>query len=58
MFKILVMKKIYVFAVAALMALQARAQNVSLDTYIGAQLGTEDLNGTARFVGMCRHLDH
>lgn len=51
------MKKIYVFAAAALMALQARAQNVSLDTYIGAQLGTEDLNGTARFVGMGGAMD-
>jgi hypothetical protein len=26
--------------------------NVNLDTYMGAQLATEDLNGTARYVGM------
>ena len=43
------MKKLYLFAVMAMMATQASAQ---LDTYIGAQLTTEDLNGTARYVGM------
>ena len=37
----------------AAVAVQAQAQdNVNLDTYIGAQLATEDLNGTARYVGM------
>ena len=43
------MKNLYLFAVMAMMATQASAQ---LDTYIGAQLTTEDLNGTARYVGM------
>ena len=47
------MKKIYVMAVMALMGMPAMAQdNVNLDTYAGAQLATEDLNGTARYVGM------
>jgi len=46
------MKKIYLFAVMAMSAIQLQAQSVSLDTYMGAQLATEDLNGTARYVGM------
>ncbi len=46
------MKKTYFFAALAMTAMQLQAQNVSLDTYIGAQLATEDLNGTARYVGM------
>ena len=47
------MKKIFVFAALAVAVMQSRAQNaVNLDTYIGAQLTTEDLNGTARYVGM------
>lgn len=45
------MKKIYLFAFMAMAAMQMQAQAV-LDTYIGAQLATEDLNGTARYVGM------
>lgn len=49
------MKKIFVFATLAIVAVQSKAQinnSVTLDTYIGAQLATEDLNGTARYVGM------
>ena len=47
------MKKIFVFAALSVAAMQLRAQDaVNLDTYIGAQLATEDLNGTARYVGM------
>lgn len=37
----------------AAIAIPVQAQdNINLDTYIGAQLTTEDLNGTARYVGM------
>ncbi len=46
------MKKIYLFAAIAMTAMQLQAQRITLDTYIGAQLTTEDLNGTARYVGM------
>ncbi len=46
------MKKTYLMAVMAMVAVQLQAQSVSLDTYMGAQLTTEDLNGTARYVGM------
>ena len=47
------MKKMYLLGLMTLGAMQAQAQdNVNLDTYIGAQLATEDLNGTARYVGM------
>ncbi len=47
------MKKIFVFAALSVAAMQLCAQDaVNLDTYIGAQLATEDLNGTARYVGM------
>ena len=47
------MKKIFVFAALFISVMQLHAQNaVNLDTYIGAQLATEDLNGTARYVGM------
>jgi len=42
------MKKVYLLAAVAMMAAQLQAQNVILDTYVGAQLATEDLNGTAR----------
>ena len=42
----------------ALTVLSLHAQdNISLDTYIGAQLATEDLNGTARYVGMGGAMD-
>jgi long-subunit fatty acid transport protein len=52
------MKKIQLFAFMALVAMHAQAQNnVTLDTYIGAQLATEDLNGTARYVGMGGAMD-
>ena len=52
------MKKIFVFAALAIVAVQAKAQGaVTLDTYIGAQLATEDLNGTARYVGMGGAMD-
>lgn len=46
------MKKVYLLAAVAMMATQLQAQRVVLDTYVGAQLATEDLNGTARYVGM------
>lgn len=47
------MKKMYLLGLMVLGTMQAQAQdNVNLDTYIGAQLATEDLNGTARYVGM------
>lgn len=52
------MKKIFVFAALAFVAVQSKAQDaVNLDTYIGAQLATEDLNGTARYVGMGGAMD-
>ena len=38
-------------------AIQLQAQKANLDTYIGAQLATEDLNGTARYVGMGGAMD-
>ena len=47
------MKKIVLFAAMAVTVGSLMAQNhINLDTYIGAQLATEDLNGTARYVGM------
>ena len=52
------MKKIFVFAALAIVAVQSKAQKAAtLDTYIGAQLATEDLNGTARYVGMGGAMD-
>ena len=52
------MKKIFVFAAMAAIVVQAQAQdNITLDTYIGAQIATEDLNGTARYVGMGGAMD-
>ena len=44
-------------AAATMLAAQMQAQGVILDTYIGAQLATEDLNGTARYVGMGGAMD-
>ena len=38
------MKKTYFLAALAMMAAQVNAQSINLDTYIGAQLATEDLN--------------
>ena len=49
------MKKIYSLAAMlamATMAVYAQEPLRTLDTYAGAQLTTEDLNGTARYVGM------
>ena len=51
------MKKIYLFAFAAMTALQVQAQKATQDTYVGAALATEDLNGTARYVGMGGAMD-
>lgn len=52
------MKKIFFLAVTAVGLLPVAAQNnITLDTYIGAQLSTEDLNGTARYVGMGGAMD-
>ncbi|MBR2151229.1 MAG: hemin receptor [Prevotella sp.] len=48
----MLMKKIFLFAAMVMAAVQIMAQGIVLDTYIGAQLATEDLNGTARYVGM------
>ena len=46
------MKQIFLSAALVMMAQAATAQtHVNLDTYMGAQLATEDLNGTARYVG-------
>jgi hypothetical protein len=38
-------------------ALQVQAQRATQDTYVGAALATEDLNGTARYVGMGGAMD-
>ena len=53
------MKKMFIFAVVAMTASAALAQEVPAtgDTYMGAQLATEDLNGTARYVGMGGAMD-
>jgi hypothetical protein len=53
------MKKICLFAAVALVALQAQAQETRAtgDAYMAGQLATEDLNGTARFVGMGGAMD-
>lgn len=52
------MKKIFLMATMAMTGLTMQAQNhANLDTYIGAQLATEDLNGTARYVGMGGAMD-
>ena len=53
------MKKIYVCAAVAMTAIAATAQDVPAtgDTYMAAQLATEDLNGTARYVGMGGAMD-
>ena len=47
-------KKVLPFYLFTFLPLSMLAQQgpVTLDTYIGAQLATEDLNGTARYVGM------
>lgn len=56
---ITLMKKIFLFAAVVLTAMSAQAQEVPAtgDTYMAAQLSTEDLNGTARFVGMGGAMD-
>lgn len=52
------MKKNLVLAVLVLTAMTATAQDaLNLDSYIGANLANEDLNGTARYVGMGGALD-
>ena len=51
------MKKIYLFAVLTMTAMQMQAQSATQDTYVGAALATEDLNGTARYVGMGGAMD-
>ena len=53
------MKKIYLFAAVAMTAMSVQAQEVPAtgDTYMAAQLATEDLNGTARYVGMGGAMD-
>ncbi len=51
------MKKIYLFAAVAMVATQLQAQPATQDTYVGAALATEDLNGTARYVGMGGAMD-
>ena len=53
----MIMKKIYLFAAAAMTAMQLQAQPATQDTYVGAALATEDLNGTARYVGMGGAMD-
>ena len=52
------MKKILLLSAIAVSVLEATAQDaLNLDTYAGAQLATEDLNGTARYVGMGGAMD-
>lgn len=51
------MKKIYLFAAVAMTAMVVQAQPATQDTYVGAALATEDLNGTARYVGMGGAMD-
>lgn len=51
------MKKIYLIAAMATVAMQMQAQSATQDTYVGASLATEDLNGTARYVGMGGAMD-
>ena len=52
------MKKIYLFTAMAMTAMQMQAQPAATqDTYVGASLATEDLNGTARYVGMGGAMD-
>jgi hypothetical protein len=53
------MKKIYLFAAFGLMAIGAQAQSTAAtgDAYMAGQLATEDLNGTARYVGMGGAMD-
>ena len=53
------MKKTYLMAVMVSMTMTAVAQDIPAtgDTYMAAQLATEDLNGTARYVGMGGALD-
>ena len=53
------MKRIYLFAAVAMMALTAQAQGPAAtgDAYMAGQLATEDLNGTARYVGMGGAMD-
>ena len=53
------MKKIYLFAAMGLMSLAAQAQETKAtgDAYMAGQLATEDLNGTARYVGMGGAMD-
>lgn len=53
------MKKIYFFAAMTWMVVAAQAQEVAAtgDTYMAGQLATEDLNGTARYVGMGGAMD-
>ena len=51
------MNKIYSMAAMAMVAMQLQAQPATQDTYVGASLATEDLNGTARYVGMGGAMD-
>ena len=54
------MKKIYFIAAMLMAAMQIQAQPqpaATQDTYVGASLATEDLNGTARYVGMGGAMD-
>ena len=52
------MKKILLFSICTLASLIVSAQGpLNLDSYAGAQIATEDLNGTARYVGMGGAMD-
>lgn len=52
------MKKIILLSAIAVSVMEATAQDaLNLDTYAGAQMATEDLNGTARYVGMGGAMD-
>ena len=53
------MKKIIVCSALVMISMQAIAQEIAAtgDTYMAAQIATEDLNGTARYVGMGGAMD-
>ncbi len=51
------MNKTLLLSICALASLTVSAQGLNLDSYAGAQMATEDLNGTARYVGMGGAMD-
>ena len=53
------MKRIYLFAATVMTAVCVQAQHIAAtgDAYMAGKLSVEDLNGTARYVGMGGALD-